>query len=173
MRIIPEILINNSEYFARICVCFRIEVNSAERIITTHCPIAKQNSKAIENIILFDIVANAIMLASIGEEQGLDARAKNTPIINGSINSPLFVFCGIFFTIAGKLICINPIKFKPNIIIIDANSNIIIGEAKLVNALPVNAQNTPIILRIKDNPKENDSICINNLLLSVLEYPPI
>jgi hypothetical protein len=116
-----------------------------------------------------DIVANAIMLASIGEEQGLDARAKNVPIKNGKRNKLPDLFCGIFFIIAGNCISINPVRFNPNMITIDANIKIIIGDAKLVNALPVIAQATPIMLSMVDSPKEKESICINNFLFPSFE----
>ena len=77
-------------------------MNKAKNTIIAHCPSAKQNSKAIEKNMLVDTVAIAIMLASIGEENGLEASAKNAPIINGNKNSPPDLFCGIFFIIVGN-----------------------------------------------------------------------
>lgn len=112
------------------------------------------------------------MLANIGDEQGLAARAKKVPTKNGNKNKLPDLFCGIFFTIVGNWISINPIRFNPNITIIDANIKITIGEAKLVKALPVKAQITPITLKTKDNPSENESIWINSFLFPSLEYPP-
>ena len=44
----------------------------------------------------------------------------------------------------------------------DENIKRIIGEARDVNAFPVYTQKTPIKLNTKDNPTENDSICIKN-----------
>ena len=88
------------------------------------------------------------------------------------MNKLPFLFCGIFFTIAGKFISIIPSKFKPIIVIIDANISIIIGEAKLVKALPVSAHIIPIILSTSERPIEKESICINNFLLLSFEYPP-
>ena len=137
-----------------------------------HCPSANANKRAIENIILVDIVATAIILANMGDEHGLDAKAKNAPTKNGNKNRLPFLFWGIFLTIAGKLISIIPKRFNPIIIITEANNNITIGEAKLVNALPVIAHKTPIMLRTEDNPKEKKSIWTNNRLLLSLEYPP-
>ena len=52
----------------------------------------------------------------------------------------------------------NPSKFKPKIMITEAKSNITIGEAMLVNALPVIAHITPIILNTVDNPSEKEII---------------
>ena len=112
----------------------------------------------MENNILVEIVATAIILASIGDEQGLDASAKNVPIRNGNINKLPDLFWGIFFIIEGNCISIIPKRFSPIITITEANSNIKIGEAKLVNALPVIAHITPIILKTIDNPNENESI---------------
>ncbi len=137
-----------------------------------HCPNAKEKSNAIENAKLLDIVASAIMLASIGEEQGLDASAKKVPIRNGNINILPVLFCGIFFIIVGNCISINPTRFKPIIIIVDANNIIIIGDAIDVNALPVIEHRTPIMLNTSDNPSENEIIWINSFLLDSFEYPP-
>lgn len=50
-----------------------------------------------------------------------------------------------------------PKRFNPKIKITEAKKRITIGEAKLANTLPDNAQNTPIILKINDNPKEKDN----------------
>ena len=83
-----------------------------------HCPSAKLNRRIIEKIKLPDIVANAIILASIGDEQGLDANAKKVPIKNGYINILPVLFCGIFFIIEGNCISIIPIRFNPIISII-------------------------------------------------------
>ena len=121
---------------------------------------------------MVEIVAIAIMLAKIGDEQGLDASAKNVPIKNGKMNRLPDFFCGIFFIIVGNCISIKPTRFNPRIIIIDEKTNKTIGVAKLVKALPVNAQITPIMLSTSDNPKEKDNICINNFLFPSLEYPP-
>ena len=82
----PLIFINISEYFATLPVCFSVEVNSAKIMIIMHCPIANANNRAMENNMLVEIVATAIILASIGDEQGLDASAKNVPTRNGNIN---------------------------------------------------------------------------------------
>ena len=153
-------------------MCFNVEVNRANTIIIKHCPSAKEKSNAIEKIMLVDIVATAIMLANIGDEQGLDAKAKNVPIKNGNRKILPVLFCGIFFIIAGNCISISPSKFNPIITITDAKSKITIGEAKLVNALPVKAHITPIMLSTNDNPKENETICIKSFLLFSLEYPP-
>ena len=65
-----------------------------------------------------------------------------------------------------------PTRFNPINKITDANKIITIGDAKLVKALPVIAQITPIMLKIIDSPKENESICKNSLLLFSFEYPP-
>ena len=121
---------------------------------------------------LVDIVAIAIILAKIGDEQGLDASAKNVPIKNGNKNILPVLFCGIFFIIAGNCISIIPSKFNPIITITDANNKITIGDAKLVNALPVMAHITPIMLKTNESPSEKDTICINSFLLFSLEYPP-
>ncbi len=82
----------NAEYFATLFICFKPDVNKANIIIITHCPRAKQNNSAIENTILFEIVAKAIILASMGEEHGLAARANSAPIKNGNKNRPPFLF---------------------------------------------------------------------------------
>ncbi len=137
-----------------------------------HCPSAKANNSAIENNIFVEIAAIAIMLASIGDEQGLEARAKNAPVKNGNINKLPDLFWGIFFTIAGNCISTKPKRFNPIITMTEANSSITTGEVKLVKALPVIAHITPIILKTADNPTEKDSICINNFLLLSFEYPP-
>lgn len=147
-------------------------MNIAKNITITHCPIANENKSAIENKIFVKTVATAIILAKIGEEQGLDARAKNVPTKNGNKNNPPPLFWGIFFTIAGKCISITPSRLSPRITIIDANISITTGDAILVKALPVIAQATPIILNINDNPNEKEIICINNFLLLSFEYPP-
>lgn len=144
-------------------------MNKAKNITIKHCPKAKKNNNEIENNIFEDIVATAIILASIGEEQGLDAKAKNVPTKNGNINRLPDLFCGIFFIIVGNCISIKPIKLSPKIIINDENIKIKIGDAKLVKALPVKAQITPIILNTNDNPREKESICISNFLLSSFE----
>lgn len=123
-----------------------------------HCPSAKENSSATENSIFPDIVAIAIMLASIGEEHGLEASAKNAPTRNGKINKLPFLFWGIFLIIAGNCISSIPSKFNPIMMKIEANNNIKIGEAKVMNALPVKAQITPIMLSMSDNPTEKESI---------------
>jgi len=168
----PLIFIRISEYFANELLFFSVDVNSAKNIIIMHWPNAKKNNKATEKSILFDIVAIAIMLAKIGDEQGLDAKAKNVPIINGKIILLPFLFSGIFFIIVGKFISNIPSKLSPNIIITDAKTRITTGEAKFVKALPVIAHNTPIILSTNDNPSEKDNICINSFLFPSLEYPP-
>ena len=62
-----------------------------------------------------------------------------------------------------------PTRFSPISRITEANNIITTGDAKLVKALPVIAQMTPIILNIIDNPKENESICKNSLLLFAFE----
>lgn len=169
ISIIPLIFIRISEYLANLPVFFSVDVNSAKTIIIMHCPSAKENNNEIEKIILVDIVATAIMLANIGDEQGLDARAKKVPIKNGNKKMLPDLFWGIFFIIAGNCISMIPSKFNPIITITDANSNITIGDAKLVNALPVKAQITPIMLNTNESPSENDSICINNFLLFSFE----
>lgn len=138
-----------------------------------HWPIAKENNKARENSKLFEIVAKAIILTKIGDEQGLAASAKNIPTKKGSINKLPDLFCGIFFTIVGKCKSKTPKRFNPNIIIKDAKSNITIGDAILAKTLPDIAQKTPMILRTLDKPKENDIIWISNFLLFSLEYPAI
>lgn len=162
-----------AEYFAIAPRFFNFDVNIAINTIITHWPSANANNKLIENKILFDIVASAIMLINKGDEQGLDASANALPTKKGRINSPPVSFFGIFFTIDGKFISRIPSKFKPRISITDAKMRITTGDAKLVNALPVIAQNTPIMLSIADNPIENDISWINNLLLFSFEYPPI
>ncbi len=121
---------------------------------------------------LDDIVATAIIAAKIGEEQGLDAKAKKAPTKNGNINKFPPLFWGIFFIIDGNCISITPSKFNPNITITDANIKITIGEATDVKALPVRAHIIPIMLNINDNPNEKESICINSFLLLSFEYPP-
>ncbi len=150
-------------------MCFKEEVNKAKNIIIKHCPIAKQKSKAIENKILAETAAIAIMLAKIGEEQGLEANAKNAPTRNGNKNKLPDLFCGIFFTIAGKCISKIPVKFSPKITITEAKRRIITGEANPVKALPVKAQITPTMLKISDKPSEKEIICINNFLLLSFE----
>lgn len=112
------------------------------------------------------------MLASIGDEQGLAANAKNVPTKNGNKNRLPDLFCGIFLTILGNCISKKPTRLSPKIIITEANNNMTIGDAKLVKALPVNAQITPIILNTKDSPNEKDSICIKSFLFPSFEYPP-
>lgn len=169
---IPLIFIRTSEYLANIFACFSVDVKSANITIIMHWPRANENNSEIENNILLEIVATAIMLASIGEEHGLDASAKNVPTKNGNKNRLPFLFWGIFFTIEGKFISINPSKFSPNIIIIDANNSITTGEAKLVNARPVRAHITPIMLNTNDSPIEKDIICTNSFLFFSFEYPP-
>lgn len=57
-----------------------------------HCPIAKENNNAIENKIFVETAATAIILAKIGDEQGLEAKAKNTPTRNGNKNNPPVLF---------------------------------------------------------------------------------
>lgn len=158
IRIIPLALISNEEYLASLDECFNFEVNIAKNITIMHCPSAKENNSNIEKIIFVEIVATAIMLASIGEEQGLDASAKNAPIKNGYKNKLPFLFCGIFFIIVGNCISKKPTRFNPNIIINDAKSISIIGDANPVNALPESAQIIPIMLNIVDKPTENESI---------------
>ena len=168
----PLIFIRISEYFASTLLFFSVDVNNAKNIIIMHCPNAKKNNSATENRILFDIVAIAIMLAKIGDEQGLDANAKNAPIKNGKIILLPLLFSGIFFIIVGKFISNIPSKLSPNITITEAKTSITTGEAMFVKALPVIAHNTPIILSTSDNPSEKDNICINNFLFPSLEYPP-
>lgn len=99
---IPLAFSKTCVYFANALVFFRVDVNNAKNIIIIHCPNAKENNSEIEKSILPDIVAIAIMLASIGEEQGLEAKAKNAPTKNGKTNKLPFLFWGIFFTIAGN-----------------------------------------------------------------------
>ena len=152
--------------------CFNVDVNIAIRMIIMHCPSAKANKSPIENIMLLDTVASAIILASSGDEHGLAARAKTAPTKNGRKNVPPAVFCGIFLMIAGKCKSSAPTRFNPNISIIDANIRIATGEATDINALPVNAHITPIRLNTQDNPKEKDIIWINSFLFFSLEYPP-
>ena len=119
-----------------------------------------------------DIVATAIILANIGEEQGLDARAKNVPTKKGKINKLPDFFSGILFIIVGNCISINPIRFKPKIIIIEAKTSMTMGDAVFVNARPVIAQITPITLKTVDKPSEKENICINSFLFPSFEYPP-
>ena len=159
-------------YFANVFICFNVDVNRAKMITIMHCPNAKKNSKPIENSMFVDIVAIAIMLAKIGEEQGLAANAKKAPTRKGKINKLPDFFSGIFFIIVGNCMSKNPIRFNPIKIIIDENIRIIIGEAILVKALPVRAHIIPIMLKINDKPKEKESICISNFLLLSFEYPP-
>ena len=145
-------------YFASLFIFFRVEVNRAKNIIIAHCPKAKENNNATEKRIFVETAAIAIILANIGEEQGLEASAKNAPTINGNKKSPPVLFWGIFFTIDGNCISKKPSKFNPRIIITEANININLGEAIPVNALPDNAHITPIILNTIDYPNENESI---------------
>lgn len=152
--------------------CFNVEANKAITIIITHCPSANMNNNAKEKTILPEIVANAKILASKGEEQGLAAKAKKAPTKNGNRKNPPFLFLGIFLTKAGKCISKSPKRFKPNIIITDAKTSITTGEATDVKALPVIAQSTPIILNTAANPKEKEIICTNNFLFPPFEYPP-
>ena len=105
-----------------------------------------------------EIVAIAIMLPKIGEEQGLAANAKNTPTKKGKTNKLPVFFSGIFLIIVGNCIFKNPTKFRPSKIITDENNKIITGDAILVNARPEIAQITPITLSTKDNPNEKESI---------------
>ena len=102
MRIYPLIFISLVVYFANVFICFNVEVNSAKTITIMHCPRAKKNSRAIENSTFVEIVAIAIMLANIGEEQGLAASAKKAPTRNGNRNKLLAFFSGIFFIIVGN-----------------------------------------------------------------------
>lgn len=169
---IPHIFIKNSEYFAIFPIFFIDCANIANNITITHCPIAKLNNNEIENNILDETAANAIILAKIGEAHGLDANANTAPIKNGKITRPLFLFCGIFFTIAGKFISIIPKRLSPRITITDANINISSGDTIDVKARPDSAQITPIILNTDESPSEKNNICTNNLLLSDFEYPP-
>ena len=111
-----------------------------------------------ENKILDETAAKAILLANIGDAQGLAANANNTPIINGKNTSPLFLFCGIFFTIAGNCISKIPKRFKPNIIIIEAKTIITAGDVIEVNARPDKAHATPMMLKTEDNPSEKNII---------------
>lgn len=149
-----------------------MEANNAIKIIIAHCPIAKKNNNKIENKILLETVAIAIILAKRGEEQGLAANANKQPTTKGTIKILPDLFCGIFLTIEGKLISIIPIRFKPKITRIEPNNNNNIGEAKEAKALPVKAHRIPMILKITDNPKEKESICKKSFLFPSLEYPP-
>ena len=154
----PLACISFDVYFASVFICFNVDVNRAKTITIMHCPSAKKNNSAIEKSMFVEIVAIAIMLANIGEEQGLAARAKKAPTKNGNKNKLPDFFSGIFFMIVGNWISKKPIKFNPIKIIIEANNKIMIGEAILVNALPEIAQIIPIMLRISDSPNENDNI---------------
>ena len=71
------------EYFANLFAFLSVEVNNANSMIIAHCPSANENKRELEKSILPEIVATAIILANIGEEQGLDANAKNVPTKNG------------------------------------------------------------------------------------------
>ena len=64
---------------------------------------------------------------------------------------------------------INPIRFNPKIVITEAKINSTTGDAIPVKALPDKAQIAPRILKIKDNPREKENICINNFLLLSVE----
>lgn len=127
-----------------------------------HWPRANANKSNIENKMFFDTVASAIILTNKGDEQGLAAKANTIPTKNGSIKIPPFLLFGIFFMIAGKCISSIPIRFSPKISITEANISITTGDATEVNALPDNAQITPIMLNTLDSPSEKDIICINN-----------
>ncbi len=146
-----------------------MEANKAIKIIITHCPIAKKNNNKIENNTLLETVETAIIVANNGDEQGLAANANKQPTINGTTKILPVLFCGIFFTNEGKLISIIPTRLRPKITKIEANNNRNIGEAKDANARPVNAQRTPIILKIIDKPKEKEIICKNSFLFPSFE----
>ena len=81
---IPLIFINTDVNRANFCAFFNTDANKANRIITTHCPIANKKNKDNDNTIFLETVANANKLAKIGVEQGLDAKAKTTPIKKGN-----------------------------------------------------------------------------------------
>ena len=66
--------------------CFNADVNKAKKIIITHCPRANKNNSITERIILLEIAAKAIILASRGEEHGLAASENNAPIKKGKTN---------------------------------------------------------------------------------------
>lgn len=146
------------------CEFFNTDVNSPAIIIITHCPSAKLNNNKIEKMMFVDIVAIVIMLARIGVEQGLDAKAKIVPTKKGMIKTLPFLFCGIFFMKLGVGNSIMSSKLKPKIINTEAISNITIGDAIFEKTFPVSAQITPTILKTVESPKENEINCINNFL---------
>lgn len=84
-------------------IFFNAEVNNPAMIIITHCPNANKKNKAIDVPILADNEANAIMLARIGEEQGVEASANTIPISTGNMNILFELFWGIFLIKVGKL----------------------------------------------------------------------
>lgn len=82
----PLALISTLVYLASEFICLSLEVNSAKKITIRHCPNAKKNSNAMAKSKFEEIVAIAIILANIGDEQGLAARAKNVPTKKGNKN---------------------------------------------------------------------------------------
>ncbi len=158
IKIIPLNFINIFVYFASAPIFLIVEVNSAKNIIIMHCPSAKQNNSESENKKFDDIAAKASILASMGDEHGLEAKANTAPTKNGKINMLPLLFSGIFFMNDGNCISKNPIRFKPKTMINEEKINKSTGVAKPVNALPVSAHNTPIMLNTADNPIEKESI---------------
>ncbi len=112
------------------------------------------------------------MLASIGDEQGLEAKANTAPTINGNINKLPPLFSGIFFMRIGNLISKKPVRFSPKTIIKDEKTIRRTGVAKPVKARPVSAHKTPIMLNIRDKPTEKESIWIKSFLFFSFEKPP-
>ena len=59
------------------------EANKPQIITIIHCPKANKNNNATENTIFADSDAIAIIVANIGEEHGVVAKAKAIPINAG------------------------------------------------------------------------------------------
>ena len=103
---------------------FKNEVKTPAKITTTPCPIENKNNIKAAKTMLFVNVAKLIIPAKIGVEQGLEAKAKRTPIIKGYTNKLAPLFCGNFLTTGAKLSSIKPKRFKPKTSIKEAKNNI-------------------------------------------------
>ena len=79
----PLIFINTPVNPATDLKFFITEVNRPARIIIIHCPNANKKNIAIDTVTFADNDANAMIVANIGEEHGVAAKANTIPTKSG------------------------------------------------------------------------------------------
>lgn len=139
-------------------------------MIINPCPSANKNSIIIEFTIFAESVANAIIPAKIGVEQGVPIKANTAPKKIGYKIRLFVLFCGISLIKTGNSKSRKPTSFKP--IIIKTDATISAKNGDVTKTLPVIAQIMPIPEKTIAVPSTKNNICISVVEVFSFEYPP-